>query len=82
MEQIQIIEDETPKNAIKRSDLLKVREGFMQIENALGPVIQLRHSGEFMDHAFWLDGEYNWILGTDSENNIILVPTKKTSSAE
>lgn len=82
MERIRIIEDDEPKNAIKRSDLLRVREGFMRVENAVEPVIQARLGKEFAAHAFWLNEYYNWTLGTDSAGQLILVPTKKTSSAE
>lgn len=45
MERIRIIEDHASGIEVKRSDLLKVREGFMRIENAFEPAVQARFGG-------------------------------------
>lgn len=42
-----------------------------------GGVIEPRDDGEFKDRAFFLDPRFDWIIGKDSRNHIILIPLKK-----
>ena len=39
--------------------------------------LERRIDGEFRDDAFWLTGKYDWHIGTDNEDELILVATKK-----
>ena len=39
--------------------------------------MDIRGTGEFSGKAFFLDNEYDYILGKDSDESAILVPLKK-----
>jgi len=39
--------------------------------------LERRIDGEFQDNAFWLSKEVDWHIGTDNEDELILVATKK-----
>lgn len=39
--------------------------------------IAVRNAGPLANHAFYLDGTYDWVLGRDETNNIILAPLRK-----
>lgn len=40
-------------------------------------VIDNRLSGSFINKAYWLNDDYDWVLGIDDEDNTILVPLRK-----
>ena len=39
--------------------------------------LERRIEGEFCGDAFWLTSKYDWHIGTDNEDELILVATKK-----
>ena len=39
--------------------------------------LELRCSHEFANKAYWLDDEYDWIIGEDSNHVLCIVPLKK-----
>lgn len=67
------IEQKEEKDSIKinSDDLIDVNVcGFFSYLN-------IRASGEFTRRAIWLSDKFDWTLGRDSRNQIILVPLKK-----
>jgi len=40
-------------------------------------ILEERAGGELAGKAFWLNPNYEWVLGEDEEGNIVLVPLRK-----
>lgn len=47
-----------------------------------GTSVTVRKDGEFKDQAIYLSGVYDWQLGKDSLDRIILVPLKKVNEED
>lgn len=45
--------------------------------NGESGVLESRDSGEFEGKGFYLGSGFDWIMGTDSEGLLVLVPLKK-----
>lgn len=43
------------------------------------PVLEDRRHGDFANSAFWLNSNFDWEIGTDSDGAIILIPLKRIS---
>lgn len=39
--------------------------------------IATRSEGDFAGKAFFLSDEFDWVLGIDSEDSLVLIPVKK-----
>jgi len=48
-----------------------------QAEGELGDALTTRTDGEFKGRAVYLDNEYDWVIGEDSEECICLIPLRK-----
>ena len=48
-----------------------------KLKEASGTQMGIRSDYEFARKALWLDQDYDYILGNDSNGNTILVPLKK-----
>ena len=42
-----------------------------------GDYLAIRTSGQFKDAGFYLSNLYEWVIGVDNENDVVLVPLKK-----
>lgn len=61
----------------KENDILCIDpDKVMQIEES-SLYMEGRRFGEFADKAFWLSENVDWHIGTDNENELILVATRK-----
>ncbi len=43
----------------------------------IGFFVCSRNYGNYKEHGFYLDSDYNWEIKTDSENELVLIPTTK-----
>ena len=41
------------------------------------PFIETRILGNLKGQSFYLDSDYDWIVGTDNQNTVVLVPLRK-----
>ena len=51
------------------------------LDNELA-VIQIRGACDFKDKALYLSNRYDWVLGKDENDIIVLVPLKKMNEEE
>ena len=73
--------EECPPNAIDSNRLLPSQhEGFKKLGAVLKrneDLIQLRAGGMLIGRAFFLDGNYDWVIGKDDQDCLCLVPMEK-----
>ena len=62
-------------NALKKS--MRSIEPINLLKLLVDKEIDQRESAEYQGKRFWLSGQYNWELVTDSENYQVLIPTRK-----
>lgn len=62
-------------NALKKS--MRSIEPINLLKLLVDKEIDQRESAEYQGKGFWLSGQYNWELVTDSENYQVLIPTRK-----
>lgn len=65
----------TPKKdtSIEKKKLVQIKG--MRLH--MNPLVEERVEGIFRGSAFFLDPNFDWFLGKDNKNQVILVPLKK-----
>ncbi len=56
------------------SDRLVGVTGFYHRSN---PIVETRIEGNLYGKSFYLDNRYDWIVGTDDQNTVVLVPLSR-----
>lgn len=52
-------------------------DGKITSKGSMGFLITNRIGGSLQDNSFFLDRNYDWVLGKDNEGTVVLVPLKK-----
>jgi hypothetical protein len=78
MKQIVIKEDRKGAIEVDRKRLVDIDnpDGAITLDGKEGH-IEPRETSEFEGYAIWLDDQFDWALGKDSEGLTILVPLRK-----
>ena len=63
-----LIEEETKKIVIDKERLIDLSS------EDIHSFIELREDGDFEDQGFFLDDNYEWVIGRDSTNALVLIP--------